>query len=957
MRKTTLALAVMALASQPTWADLLITEYVEGSSYNKAIEISNTGDSSETLDGVSLAVYFNGATTTTARIPLSGSLAAGASLVLAHPSADDSIQADIRSGSINFNGDDAVVLERGAEALDTIGTVGVDPGSEYRDGGKSTKDMTLRRLPGSSPGNFDFAQWQAFAKDSLDGLGCTGLGDCGDDGEPPVTWQCPDQWQSIPSIQGDGASSPLVPDGSYESTDKVVTQGRVTQLSSGLLKGFFLQDGAGDGNDATSDGIFVYTGSAPDPQIQPGMALCVEGLVKEYFGFTEIALDNFSPSPLDLAEVTPVELILDPQDVAGSLERVEGMQVWLSAASDMRVTRPFSYDYDASRNNMVLAHGGPRFIPTQLHPALTPEAQALAEQNQARTLYIDTDLKPADGVIPYFPGLDAEQGYIRVGDRVENLAGAIAYSYSNYRLLVGQDVTLGAGDFVHLDDRTNAPVLAEEGQLKVASFNVLNYFTTAIGGDDNPLGVNRGAKSADAFALQQTKIVNALLAIDADVLGLIEVENNGFGELSAIQSLLDALNGELPQDQQYAFVQPAGLERIGSDAITSAILYRPAVVTPDGALTVLEMPNQITTSVGSDGTVEEDIHHGGRPSLFQRFKRLYQGQATGDSFQVAINHLRSKGSSCAEDEEGKPADGQGSCNELRNTEVSLIAEQVQASNTPTLLLGDFNAYASEDPLLVLTQIPALDRELKTAHSTYFGDTTSAPQLDDEARVISQGYGLVNLSEPQAYSYQYDGELGRLDQALATQDLATKVKAVSDWHINAAESNLFSYDSAYTGSLVKSQGPFSSSDHDPVVVALDWPLAGNLSLAQDSLTLYESEGLGSLVVSRQGGADGELGLSAELRFLGHSRHGQRFADENDIRLPEPRLSFADGEAGDKALVLELIADRHMEKPEKLELVLHFDDGREQVIPVVIVDDTRPTPPLVTFLKWLWSLVWG
>ncbi|WKE66691.1 ExeM/NucH family extracellular endonuclease [Gallaecimonas kandeliae] len=949
LKKKTLLVA-LALTSQPTFADLLISEYVEGSSYNKAVEISNTGTTEENLDGVALAVYFNGASTTTARVPLSGTLAPGASLVLAHASASADIKADIRSGTINFNGDDALALERNGVALDKVGIIGVDPGSEFTAPGKSTKDMTLRRLPGSPAGDFDFSQWQAFAKDSFGGLGCTGLSDCGADSEPPTAWQCPQEWQSIPSIQGPGASSPLVPAGSYQSSDPVVTQGRVTQVVSGLFKGFFLQDGAGDGDPATSDGIFVFTGKAPDPSIKPGMALCVEGLVKEYYGLTEIAMDHFAQSPLDLAPVQPVDLEVG-DDVPASLERVEGMEVRLTQDSDMQVTRPFSYDYAASRNNMMLAHGGPLLMPTQLYPALSDDAKALAAANQARSLYIDTDNKPADGVIPYFPGLDAEQGYIRVGDRVQNLEGVMTYSYGNYRLLAGNQV--GAGDFVHLDDRTSAPVLAADGQVRIASFNVLNYFNEAVGGGTNPLGVNRGAKTAADFALQQAKIVHALLAIDADILGLLEVENNGFGDDSAIQSLVTALNAELPQDKQYAIIKPAQDGFVGSDAIMAAMIYRPAKVAPQGEVQLLEMPNQIT--LNADGS--ENIHHGGRPSLLQRFKRVYEGQAEGESFQFALNHLRSKGSSCAEDEEGKADDGQGSCNELRNSEVALIADKIEASATPTLMLGDFNAYGNEDPLLVLTQIPALDRELKTAHDTYLGDNTQAPQLDGPARVISKGYGFVKLAEDHAYSYQYGGMVGRLDQALATPDLATKVAAITDWHINAAESNLFTYSSQYTGALVKSDGPFSSSDHDPVVVSLNWPLKGKLSAEQDSLTLFESQGPAGLVIKREGGADGELGLTAELRFLGKSRHGHHYADSRDISLPQPQLRFADGEDGEKALVLDVKADRPMEQPEKLELVLHFDDGHDQVIPVTIVDDTRPVPAWLIFLKWLKAQLFG
>ncbi|WP_406663652.1 ExeM/NucH family extracellular endonuclease [Gallaecimonas sp. GXIMD1310] len=938
-------LVTLALVSPSTLADLVISEYVEGSSYNKAVEITNTGDSAITLDGTDLAVYFNGATTTTARIPLTGSLAAGQSLVLANPRADASIKADISSGNINFNGDDAVALERDGQVLDLVGIIGTDPGSAYTDGGKSTKDMTLRRIPGSVAGSFDFSQWQAFAKDTFDGLGCAGVSACGSSTEPPpVAWQCPANITPIPAIQGSGDRSPLVPAGSYQSADKVVTEGRVTQVTTGLYKGFFLQDGAGDGNPATSDGIFVFTGSAPDPSIKPGASVCVEGLVKEYYGFTEVAMDRYAFTADDLPAVHTTDLVIG-DNVAQSLEAVEGMKVRLTADSDMRVTRPFSYDYSASRSNMELAHGGPLYQPTQLFPALTSQASELAAANQARTLYVETDQKAPNGVIPYFPGLDAQQGYIRVNDRVENLEGVIGYSYSNYRLVADNQIT--AADFVHLSDRSSAPAITAKGQLRVASFNIENFFNTAVGGAPNPLGQNRGATTAADFALQQQKTVNALLKIDADVVGLVEVENNGFGDDSAIHSLLSALNAELPADKQYAVVTPAEAGTVGGDAITSMIIYRPSTVTPVGPLDILQMPNQIT--VAADGS--EDIHHGGRPSLLQSFKRVFDGQATGDSFRVAINHLRSKGSKCAEDLEGKPQDGQGSCNELRNSEAALVAEHVLASDTPTLVLGDFNAYTSEDPILVMTQIPPLDRTLKTAHDTYFGDTTAAPQLDGPARVISQGYGLVSLVNKDSYSYQYDGMIGRLDQALATANMADKVAQVTDWHINAAESNLFHYDSRYTGDLVKSDNPFSASDHDPVVIELKWPLPGQLVAQTQALTLKESAGSGQLMVRRVGGVDGSLHLTAQLRFFGHSRHGHFYADRRDIRLENHELSFADGEGGEKAINLTVLMDRRHERPEKAELVLTDEQGQQQVVALTIVDDTRPRPPWAHFWRWL------
>src|SRR5215204_6348456 len=148
-----LSLLAVGLAASPAAAEgvvpteLLISEVIEGSSNNKAIEIANPTASTIDLAAYSVVMYFNGSTTSVLTIPLTGTVAAGDVHVVAHASAVPAILAvaDQTNGSGWFNGDDAIVLRHGLEPIDSFGQVGFDPGTEWGTGLVSTADNTLRR--------------------------------------------------------------------------------------------------------------------------------------------------------------------------------------------------------------------------------------------------------------------------------------------------------------------------------------------------------------------------------------------------------------------------------------------------------------------------------------------------------------------------------------------------------------------------------------------------------------------------------------------------------------------------------------------------------------------------------------------------------------------------------------------------------------------------------------------
>ncbi|WP_117212178.1 lamin tail domain-containing protein [Allorhizocola rhizosphaerae] len=191
MRFVAVALLIALIGAPATPAvaasELYFSEYVEGSSNNKALEVFNDTGSAVDLaaGGYNVQMYFNGAATAGLTVNLTGTVAAGDVFVLAHAGAAPAILAvaDQTNGSGWFNGDDAIVLRRGTVVIDSIGQIGVDPGSEW---GGATADNTLRRngFPDSDPADaFDPAvQWTAFPIDTFDGLGQHGstvVLDCG----------------------------------------------------------------------------------------------------------------------------------------------------------------------------------------------------------------------------------------------------------------------------------------------------------------------------------------------------------------------------------------------------------------------------------------------------------------------------------------------------------------------------------------------------------------------------------------------------------------------------------------------------------------------------------------------------------------------------------------------------------------------------------------------------------
>ncbi|MCS0303869.1 ExeM/NucH family extracellular endonuclease [Vibrio diabolicus] len=842
IKPSILALTIASALSANANAEIIISQYVEGGAYNKAVEIANTGDTAVTLTGYELAKSSNGGGSWGSTLDLSDvTLQAKQVYVLAHGDASEAIKAvaDYTDKNVaNFNGDDPLALLKDGEVHDILGVMGdVD----------FAKDTTLvRNSDALTPSTtYQSTQWTALPKDNIDGLGELNTT------EPPAPFACEVDGQepaftTIQEIQGEGASSPFIDGYPYITTEDHFVTGVVSAVTTGLTKGFYLQALENDGNDKTSEGLFIHTDVA-DTELKAGDVVCVKGKVQEYYSNTQLSSDANSyvkTGTSNASLVTPLT-IKEGETLRDALERHEGMQVELSSASELFVTRNFSYDYDSRRNNMMLSHEAPLFKPTQLHAAESDAAVALAKENAANRIYLESDSKAPNGQIPYFPTFaqDLDQNgsseqHIRLGSRVEGLQGVVNYSYNEYRLIATNEVD--SSNFVTSGDdfdvaRKAAPAITDS-DLRVASFNVLNYFTSvADSGHDNPTGQNRGATNLDEFLIQQAKIVSAMNKMDADIIGLMEVENNGFGDGSAIQNLVDALNAEIDDvEDHYTYVEIEEQDKyqeeyFGSDAIMVAILYRANAVTPKEAAKVIVTPEQhiaentITRKEGTESNPAYDKYQ--RHSLLQTFTV----KETGEDLSVVVNHFKSKGSECIEEwiagvEDSEPADLQGNCNNFRVSAAKVVGEALKDIDGDVLVMGDLNAYGKEDPLLTLTDYSKekYGRDIYTAAYTTIG----GGELQVEKTKIEKGYGLHNLNTllhgADTFSYTYSGELGNLDHALASSSLAQKVVAIEDWHINSLESNLFEYSSKYTGDMPKYKDAFSASDHDPVIIAIDLP---------------------------------------------------------------------------------------------------------------------------------------
>jgi len=597
----------------------------------------------------------------------------------------------------------------------------------------------------------------------------------------------------ISTVQGSGAASPF--DGQDVQVEAVVTS---LITGNDVLEGFYIQeeDADTDVNAETSEGIYIFCGSNCPAELAAGDLVRVTGTVDEFFENTQINSTGGSVAvlesglPLPAAAVVTLPAETSTQDPA-TFENVEGMRTTIST------TLVVSEYFELARfGEVVLTADERSYQYTQTNEPSVEGYEAFLADLATKRIILDDDSNDQNDATsgplnnePYYyptPGLSTGN-YFRGGDTITDLTGVFEYSFGAWKLrpITGEDYTF---------EPTNPrPASPEEvgGRLKVASFNVLNYFATideTSSDSTGPCGPSgnqdcRGADSETERQRQLAKIVAALEVIDADVFGLIEIQNDAG---LATQQIVEALNAATAPGT-YDYIETGF---IGTDAIKQAFLYKTATVTPVGEYELL---------TSEDDPRFDDTRN--RPALIQTFEEA----ATGERVTIAVNHLKSKGSGCGAGDDS-PEDGSGNCDGTRTEAAQALADFLATDPTGSgdpdfLIIGDLNSYSQERPITTLEAAGYVD-------------------------LLERFEGL------ESYGYVFDGLLGHLDHALATSTLNEQVTGAGGWKINADEVPLFDYndDVRDVGEAdferesnalpLYEPNPYRSSDHDPVIVGLD-----------------------------------------------------------------------------------------------------------------------------------------
>jgi 5'-nucleotidase len=635
--------------------------------------------------------------------------------------------------------------------------------------------------------------------------------------------------QGTTANQGPNAASPLV--GSTVTVEGIVTGDHRT----GGYRGLYVQTaGSGGSTDATpgaSDGIFVFLSGNPAAGVAIGDKVKVTGRVSEFNTVTQISATAAGSVELVQAGVGVPAVTALPATVLGSSrEQFEGMlvrpsgtyklvsshnlqsfgELWTSAGSAMPVEAFEQQAPNAKAANDITA----------------ANANARLLLDDGYSIRVDNAAHPGDQ--PYF----TKNVVVRNGDVVNFPAAGslLSYDFGNWRLQPPVPIndasdpalkptfsTVDKDGKVIGNPRPAAPPVVG-GDIQVASFNVLNYFTTL--GEDNPDA--RGAETAEEFAIQESKIVTAINKLDADVVALQEIENSvklGEAPDEALSTLVKALN-KAAGSKVWDYVRtPAALHDAAiTDYITNAIIYKPSVVKPSGE---------------AQTVIDESVWDIAREPIAQTFKY-------GNQFATVIaNHFKSKGGTDPTPEKGQDAFN-GERTKQAQSLLTFATALSEGKKNAVYLVGDFNSYAKEDPIQVF---------------------------------VKAGWTDVLFSNARGqYTYTFDGELGSLDHVIASPAANDRITKAGVWSINSPEWS----QREYWGSAAEAGTPFRSSDHDPILVGVGSPVVSS-TVDIDLVTVNDFHGR----IEQSAPSGGIAALSSAVKQIRAANPNTIFAAAGDM----------------------------------------------------------------------------
>jgi predicted extracellular nuclease len=583
---------------------------------------------------------------------------------------------------------------------------------------------------------------------------------------------------TIGSVQGSGDASPI-------AGQSVTIQGIVTALRS---NGFFMQD-SGDGNSATSDGVFVFTSSAPSGNAVVGNAVCTSGTVAEFDGQTEIdtpmvfaiSSGNALPAPhiLTTADLNP----LGPID---QLEKYSGMRVTIPSLTVTGPTGGTVNEVEATSTSSGAFYG-----------VITGTARPFREPGIALT---DT-LPP--GTPANVPRWDTNPEVIEIyglgqvgttaidvtsGAIVTNLTGVMSYFPTMYEILPDAGSGTASGNIVYAAVPDKTPT-----EFTIASTNLQHFYNT-YQDPNGPPGASSTNVDPVAFANRVSKLslgFRDVLKLP-DIIGVEEML-----DLPTLQTIASQVNSDALVQTGINPGYTAYLQE-GNDVsnINVGFLVKSNITVVD--VTQYGKDDPITNPTSGSVSKLND-----RPSLALRARAAQPGSDNAVAFTVILNHLRSL------DDIDDPSSGPF-VRLKRQKQAEYLADLIQSRqaadpNERIIAIGDFNAYQFND-----------------GYVDVVGTVKGTPAPADQVVLASNPLvnpaltALVDLEDPSLrYSYTFSGSAEEIDQFVLNNPAMSIYSRFAVARVNA------DFPESYRGQFTR---PERVSDHDWIVGYFTLPAA-------------------------------------------------------------------------------------------------------------------------------------